>query len=159
MSVSTRDSRPELRLWLRMLTCTTLIEREIRRRLAERFDTTLPRFDLMAQLLKAPDGLTPGEISRRMMVTNGNVTGLVDRLVASGHVERRRDPGDRRAQFVALTAAGRADFERMARDHALWVAELVGELSEAERDTLMTLLAKTKVSVAHASAHEREAAE
>ena len=81
--------RDELRLWLRLLTCTNLIEGEVRRRLRERFDVTLPRFDLMAQLDKAPDGMTLSDLSRRMMVSNGNLTGLVERLVASGHLDRR----------------------------------------------------------------------
>jgi DNA-binding MarR family transcriptional regulator len=154
-----RDARPELRLWLRLLTCTTLIEREIRRRLADEFDTTLPRFDLMAQLDKAPDGLTLGDISRRMMVTNGNVTGLVDRLVATGHVERRKSEEDRRAQRIVLTAQGRGLFARMAKRHGQWIADLMGDLTEAERDALMALLAKAKTSAAHAASITREAAE
>ena len=83
------DHRDELRLWLRLLTCSTLIEGEVRRRLRERFDVTLPRFDLMAQLDKAPDGMMLSDLSKRMMVSNGNLTGLVDRLVASGHIDRR----------------------------------------------------------------------
>src|SRR5206468_10216493 len=78
------DHGNELRLWLRLLTCTTLIEGEVRSRLRERFDVTLPRFDLMAQLDKAPDGMTLSDVSKRMMVSNGNVTGLVERLVESG---------------------------------------------------------------------------
>jgi DNA-binding MarR family transcriptional regulator len=147
-----RDAVPELRLWLRLLATTNLIERELRRRLAERFDTTLPRFDLMAQLDKTGEGLTLGEISRRMMVTNGNVTGLVDRLVAIGHVERRQAPEDRRAQRIVLTEAGREVFRVMAREHASWVAELMGEVADAERETLMRLLAQIKASVTHAGA-------
>ena len=83
------DHGNELRLWLRLLTCTTLIEGEVRSRLRERFDVTLPRFDLMAQLDKVPDGMTLSDVSKRMMVSNGNVTGLVERLVESGHLDRR----------------------------------------------------------------------
>src|ERR671919_3143913 len=83
------DHGNELRLWLRLLTCTTLIEGEVRRRLRDRFGVTLPRFDLMAQLDKAADGMTLSDLSKRMMVSNGNLTGLVDRLVASGYLERR----------------------------------------------------------------------
>src|SRR3954447_26235089 len=103
------DHREELRLWLRLLTCTTLIEGEVRRRLRERFDVTLPRFDLMAQLDKASDGMTLSDLSKRMMVSNGNLSGLVDRLVASGQLDRRVSETDRRAQIVRLTAAGRAE--------------------------------------------------
>jgi DNA-binding MarR family transcriptional regulator len=141
-----------VRLWLRLLGCAGLIERELRRRLAERFDTTLPRFDLMAQLDKAPEGLTLAEISRRMMVTNGNVTGLVDRLCASGHVERRRAKHDRRAQTVVLTARGRGLFRTMAEEHAAWVADLVADLDRGEREALMGLLARAKASVVRAGA-------
>ena len=95
-----------MRLWLRLLTCTTLIETEVRRRLRDEFDVTLPRFDLMAQLDRAPNGMTLGELSQRMMVSNGNVTGLVERLVEQGLVERTPAPNDRRAQIVSLTAEG-----------------------------------------------------
>ena len=123
------DHKTELRLWLRMLTCTTLIEGEIRRRLRDQFDFTLPRFDLLAQLDRAPDGMTLGELSRRMMVTNGNITGLVDRLEEQGLVRRRSSPHDRRSQFVSMTAAGRRSFRSIARAHADWVAELFADLS------------------------------
>ena len=102
------DHESELRLWLRLLTCTTLIEGEVRRRLRQEFDVTLPRFDLMAQLDKAPGGMTLGELSQRMMVSNGNVTGLSERLMALGLLDRRQSRSDRRAQLVSLTAEGRA---------------------------------------------------
>jgi len=97
------DHKTELRLWLRMLTCTTLIENEVRRRLREAFDITLPRFDVLAQLDRSPEGMTLGELSQRMMVSNGNMTGLVDRLVEQGLLRRRPSPTDRRAQIVSLT--------------------------------------------------------
>src|SRR5882757_5829029 len=107
------DHGNEIRLWLRLLTCTTLIEGEVRSRLRERFDVTLPRFDLMAQLDKVPDGMTLSDVSKRMMVSNGNVTGLVERLVESGHVDRRTSESDRRVQVIRLTKGGRArDMDR-----------------------------------------------
>ncbi len=96
------DHEAELRLWLRLLTCTTLIEGEVRSRLRDSFDVTLPRFDLMAQLDKAPNGMTLGELSQRMMVSNGNVTGLVERLVAQNLIERRPSPTDRRAHARSI---------------------------------------------------------
>src|SRR5687767_14029224 len=96
------DHKTELRLWLRLLTCTTLIENEVRRRLRDNFDITLPRFDLLAQLERAPDGMTLGELSQRMMVSNGNITGLVDRLCEQGLISRRPSPSDRRVQIVSL---------------------------------------------------------
>lgn len=142
--------RDELRLWLRLLTCTTLIEGEIRRRLRERFDVTLPRFDLMAQLEKAPDGMTLSDLSRRMMVSNGNLTGLVDRLVASGHLERRVSETDRRVQMISLTKSGRAEFRVMAAEHEDWIAEFLGDLTQKDQKDLMALLAKTKNSARRA---------
>ncbi|MBZ6075072.1 MarR family winged helix-turn-helix transcriptional regulator [Microvirga puerhi] len=148
------DHRDELRLWLRLLTCSNLIEGEVRRRLRERFDVTLPRFDLMAQLDKAPDGMTLSDLSKRMMVSNGNLTGLVERLVASGHLERRVSELDRRAQIIRLTEAGQAEFRTMAAEHESWIAELFGDLTEKEQRDLMRLLAKTKLSARRAVSGE-----
>jgi DNA-binding MarR family transcriptional regulator len=139
--------KDELRLWLRLLTCTTLVETEIRRRLREQFDVTLPRFDLMAQLERAPDGMTLGDLSKRMMVSNGNVTGLVDRLVESGHLERFALPTDRRVQVVKLTLSGRTAFAAMASAHEDWIAELFAGLSERDIGGLLKSLGKLKASV------------
>ncbi|MBK1659421.1 MarR family winged helix-turn-helix transcriptional regulator [Paracraurococcus ruber] len=139
--------KDELRLWLRLLTCTNLIEAEIRRRLRTEFDTTLPRFDLLAQLERAQGGLTLGEISRRMMVTGGNVTGLATRLEEEGLVERRPDPSDRRVQRLRLTARGRRDFARQSAAHESWIAELLGGLSDRDRAALHALLGRAKASV------------
>lgn len=144
------DHVAELRLWLRMLTCTTMIEGEVRRRLREHFDTTLPRFDVLAQLDKTPGGMTLGELSQRMMVTNGNVTGLVDRLVAEGLIARRASPRDRRVQIVKLTAAGRRTFRAMARTNGDWISEIFADLNGDDIEALMRLLAKTKASAAKA---------
>ena len=142
-----RPPRPELRLWLRLLTCATLIEGEVRARLRDRFGVTLPRFDLMAQLDRAPDGMTLSSLSKRMMVSNGNVTGLVERLAASGHVVRRTNEADRRKQVVSLSPAGRAAFRAMAAEHEAWIAGLLADLAPAEGEALMGLLARTKLSV------------
>ncbi len=142
-----QDHALELRVWLRLLTCANLIEAEIRKRLRERFDTTLPRFDLMAQLERSPDGLLLGDLSRRMMVSNGNVTGLVDRLAAEGLIERRVVKTDRRAARVVLTKAGRAQFQLMATAHGDWIGELVGGLDSSEQDLLWRRLGDLKASV------------
>ena len=144
------DHKAELRLWLRLLTCTNLIEGEIRRRLRDTFNVTLPRFDLMAQLDKNPNGMTLGELSSRMMVSNGNVTGLVERLVSDGLIDRRAAPKDRRSQIVSLTAEGRRAFRTMARTHENWIAEIFGELSASDIDMLMKMLAMAKTSTADA---------
>jgi DNA-binding MarR family transcriptional regulator len=140
------DHVAELRLWLRLLTCTTLIEGEVRRRLRAEFDTTLPRFDVLAQLDKTRGTMTLGELSQRMMVSNGNVTGLVDRLVGEGLVARRVSPRDRRVQIVSLTAAGRRLFRSMARANGDWISEVFSDLDGDDIETLMRLLAKTKLS-------------
>jgi DNA-binding MarR family transcriptional regulator len=143
--------KDELRLWLRMLTCTTLVEGEIRARLRRDFDTTLPRFDLMAALDRAHHsplgGMALGEISKRMMVSNGNVTGLAARLEAEGLVERRARPGDRRAQLLRLTPKGRREFTRQSAAHEAWIAELLDGLQPEERAALFRLLGRAKASV------------
>lgn len=140
------DTRAVLRLWLRMLSTTLLIENRVRAGLRERFQSTLPRFDLMAQLDHAPQGLTMGELSRRMMVTSGNVTGLAARLIREGLVERRVDAADRRSATLRLTAAGRRAFGQMAPVHAGWIAEVFDGLEAGERDQLAALLGRVKQS-------------
>lgn len=141
------DDHEALRLWLRLLTCTMLVEREIKARLRARFRITLPRFDLMAQLDRAPAGLKMSELSRRLMVSGGNVTGHVDQLVREGLVERRDVPGDRRAFAVLLTERGREAFLAMARAHEAWIVELTQGLAAADRDRLYQLLGRFKRSL------------
>eukprot|EP01041_Mallomonas_annulata_P018769 gene18769-37825_t len=139
------SEHPEaLRLWLRLLTCTQLIEKQVRSHLRAQFDTTLPRFDLMAQLERAPDGLKMNELSRRMMVTSGNITGITDQLVAEGLVERMDVEGDRRAYLVRLTPQGREQFNTMARQHEQWIVEAFAALGERDIATLYRLLGKVK---------------
>ena len=131
------SEHPEaLRLWLRLLTCTQLIEKQVRSHLRAQFDTTLPRFDLMAQLERAPDGMKMKELSRRMMVTSGNITGITDQLVAEGLVERMDVEGDRRAYLVRLTPQGREQFNTMARQHEQWIVEAFASLGERDISTL-----------------------
>jgi len=142
-----RADADSLRLWLRLFATANLVEAELARRLRAEFGTTLPRFDLMAQLAKSDEPLALGEISRRLMVTNGNVTGLVDRLVEDGLVERRTAPEDRRSAVVSFTDAGRASFAAMARAHRAWVEELFGGLDEGERADLSRLLSAARRSV------------
>lgn len=137
----------ELRLWLRLLTCANLVSSEIRRNLRTEFDMTLPRFDLMAQLNREPDGLRLSELSKRMMVTNGNLTGLVDRLVSEGLVIREADPDDRRAFVVRLSKAGSAIFARIATTHEEWIASMFDLVERKTLDRLMGDLEKLKGSV------------
>ena len=138
------DHHDALRLWLRLLTCTQLIEQQVRSRLREQFETTLPRFDLMAQLERAPDGLKMNELSRRMMVTGGNVTGITDQLESEGMVQRLPLEGDRRALLIRLTPTGRKAFAEMASVHEGWIVESLSGLSEREVATLHKLLGKVK---------------
>lgn len=133
-----------LRLWLRLLTCTQLVEKQVRNNLREQFDTTLPRFDLMAQLQRNPDGLKMNELSRRMMVTGGNVTGITDQLVIEGLVERMEVDGDRRAYCVRLTVQGRKTFNDMAKRHEDWIVSAFEVLTAKEVDALYKMLGKVK---------------
>jgi DNA-binding MarR family transcriptional regulator len=135
----------KLRLWLRMLSCTTHVEAEIRRRLRARFGITLARFDYMAQLYRQRDGLKMRELSRYLMVTGGNVTGLTDDLERDGLVVREGSPTDRRAWIVRLTPQGRASFESMAREHEEWIVELFAGLDDAAVPELYDQLGKLRV--------------
>ncbi len=152
------DHHASLRLWLRLLSCTTLIENRIRQQLRENFDVTLPRFDLMAQLERTSEGLTMGELSRRMMVSGGNVTALVDQLEKEGLVQRQPDPSDRRAFRVMLTPSGRRTFTGMAAQHESWVVELFGSLTERQQEQLHTLLGRLKTGLHAATTSPSEKA-
>lgn len=143
----TEDNHQSLRLWLRMLSCANLVEAEIRTRLRTEFGITLPRFDLMAQLDRHPEGLRMGELSRRLMVTGGSITGITDQLEQEGLVVRDPVPDDRRAYSVRLTPSGRRAFKRMASVHEGWITELMGGLSGAERSTLYELLSTLKAGL------------
>lgn len=142
-----RDDHGAIRLWLRMLATNRLIEARTRRLLQERYATTLPRFDLMAQLERVPGGLKMGELSKRMMVTGGNVTGITDMLEHEGLVERVADPADRRVWRVRLTRAGRRAFAAMAQEHERWIVEAFAELSTREMNAMAGLLGRLKTHV------------
>jgi len=141
------DDHEALRLWLRLLTCTNLIEAAIRANLRRDFGVTLPRFDLMAQLYRHPDGLKMGELSQRLMVTGGNVTGIADQLAGEGLIAREPDPADRRAWRITLTAEGRRSFAQMAARHEEWVIGLMRELPDDDRAQLHDLLGRLKGAV------------
>ena len=149
------DDHHALRLWLRMLTCCNLIETEIRGRLRTEFDTTLPRFDLMAQLQRAPKGMKMGELSRHMMVTNGNITGITDQLESEGLVVRTKVESDRRSSVLKLTPLGRKTFARMARAHENWVKGMFDGLPDASRNALFKALGELKLQVVAQRTRER----
>ena len=137
-----------LHLWLRLVTCATMIEHRVREQLRESFAITLPRFDLMAQLDRAPDGIKMSDLSRRLMVTGGNVTGLVDQLVGEGLVVRRDSPEDRRVYEVRLTAKGKRQFDAMATEHERVIVDLLSGLPRKEREALHESLGELKAAVA-----------
>ena len=143
-----------LRLWLRLLTCTLTIEQRVRAGLREQFAITLPRFDLMAQLERHPQGLKMGELSRRLMVTSGNVTGLTDQLAAEGLVERTPIPADRRAYLERLTPKGKHAFDAMAAAHERWIIDIFSGMSETERGKLHALLGQLKTTMPAAEKNE-----
>jgi len=134
-----------LKLWLRMLASTTQIEAEIRKRLRERFGISLARFDYMAQLHRYRDGLKMRVLSRYLMVTGGNVTGLTDELEREGLVSRAASPEDRRAWIVSLTPKGRRAFETMAQAHEQWLLELFAGLDAKAVQQLYAHLGELRV--------------
>jgi len=134
------DSKARLRLWIRLLRASRLIESVARERLKAQFNATLPRFDVMAALYRKPDGMLMSEISRFLMVSNGNVTGIVDRLVSDGLVARAQRNGDRRTSFISLTRKGRATFADMAAAHERWVDELLGGVSARDAEQMSAKL-------------------
>jgi DNA-binding MarR family transcriptional regulator len=140
----TGDEHQALKLWLRMMVCTTRVESAVRSRLRTTFGITLPRFDMMAQLERYPDGLRMGELSKRMMVTGGNVTGIADQLEREGLVARVPDPQDGRAFVVRLTPLGRNTFAGMAVVHEGWVAELLRDIPASDKALMIALLDKMK---------------
>ena len=141
------DDHRALKLWLRLLTCSNLVETRVRSRLRSDFDCTLPRFDLVAQLDRHPGGLKMGELSQRLMVTGGNITGITDQLEADGWVERAGVDNDRRAWRVKLTPRGKKAFRQMASVHEQWIVELFDQLSEREQDQFFKLLGKLKETI------------
>jgi DNA-binding MarR family transcriptional regulator len=143
----TKGDHQALRLWLRLLSCTVLLENHVRIKLRQDFDTTLSRFDFMAQLERYPDGLRMNELSKRLMVTGGNVTGLTDQLEREGLVVRRLDTEDRRAITVKLTDHGLQRFRQMAARNEQWIVELLSGLKQGEKQTMLRLLRKLKLQL------------
>ena len=140
-------AKMSLRLWLRLLTCSTAIEKKARAMLNARFGTTLPRFDVLAALEREPDGLTMSGLSELLLVSNGNVTPIVSRLVADGLVSRTQDRADRRVLRVKLTAKGRREFRVMAGEHERWIDQLLGDLGDGEINQLLAGLGRVRASI------------
>jgi len=139
-------SKESIRTWLRLLSCETVIEQHLRSQFRNKFSVTLPQFDVLSELERAGRPLTMSELSRELMVSNGNVTGVIDRLEKTGFVERNRAQHDRRIQYIRLTKDGRRAFNRMARHHERWLAELLTDLTESDMTRLQSLLLKARIS-------------
>ena len=139
--MSRRNGKDKLRLWLRLLRASRTIEAELRERITNEFDSTLPRFDVLAALYRAPSGMLMSDLSRFLLVSNGNVTGIVDRLVSEGLVQRAQRKGDRRTSIVRLTRAGKSAFQRMAAAHQRWVDELLAGVSTRDVHQMTSMLA------------------
>lgn len=133
-------NRERLRLWIRMLRASRVVENALRERLKREFDTTLPRFDVLATLSRQPEGMLMSDLSRFLLVSNGNVTGIVSRLAEDGLVARAQREGDRRTSIVRLTSRGEAEFRRMAAVHESWIGELFADIGEDEARHLSTVL-------------------
>jgi DNA-binding MarR family transcriptional regulator len=143
-----QDDHLSLKLWLRLLACSTQVEIEVRNRLRARFGISLARFDYLAQLHRHPQGLRMSMLSRYLMVTGGNVTALTDELEREGLVQREPDAEDRRSVRLHMTAAGRKAFEPIAREHEQWVIELFAGLEPPHKQTLYELLGRMRVQMA-----------
>ncbi|RVT42266.1 MarR family winged helix-turn-helix transcriptional regulator [Sphingobium algorifonticola] len=137
-----------VRTWLRMLSCSMIVEKRLRRRFIEHYGTTLPRFDVLAALDRRPDGITMGELSQMLLVSNGNVTALVRQLQGDGHVTLQQDPDDRRSLIVQLTTTGAAHFAELAAAHHGWIADMFKGVSGDQQRALYDLLSVVKTSIA-----------
>lgn len=142
-------SKLSLRVWLRLLSCSTVVEKRVRARLEEEFGTTLPRFDVLAAIARHPDGPTMSQLSRSMMVSNGNVTAVVNRLMEDGWIVRAVEGRDRRVATVRFTRKGRTAFAKMAEAHEKWIDEMFAEIPDAELESLMETLATVRRSIEH----------
>lgn len=142
--IETRPGQVDLRLWVRLLDCAKVIEKRLRRNFQEQFDTTLPRFDVMAALDRVTDGLNMGALSKALLVSNGNVTAIVRQLHEQGLVVSQPDPEDRRSAIVALTPAGKTQFAALAAAHHQWVRQALQEFPADRQDQLLSLLTELK---------------
>lgn len=143
-SRSQADDHAALRVWLRLLTCTQLIEKRVRNNLREKFAMTLPRFDLMAQLQRNPKGMTMSELSARMMVTGGNITAIAAQLESEGLVTRKTAQQDKRSSILCLSANGKKLFKKMAHEHETWIIDAVANLGDKDVRRLHDLLGQLK---------------
>jgi len=145
-----------VKTWMRLISCAQLVEQAIRAMLREKFDSTLPRFEFLAALDRVSDGITMGELSRWLMVTKGNITGIAERLSEDGYITRKPTPSDRRSFIVAFTPKGRKEYKRMESEYQRLIEEIFSDLSIEESDTLAGLIAKIKEGVLRQRGEERD---
>ncbi|MDQ4086478.1 MAG: MarR family transcriptional regulator [Pseudomonadota bacterium] len=145
--------RSSVRVWLRLLSCTMAIEKEVQRRFADS-GMTLPRFDVLAALDRHGE-MTMGALSQSLLVSNGNVTQLVQKLVRDGLVEMRKPPADRRSSIVRMTPEGRQQFAKLAKAHSDWIDEMLGDLNFTQRERLYVALGVLKLSIAQGAARKK----
>ena len=142
-----RRSKESIRTWLRLLSCENMIEQYIRSKFRENFKVTLPQFDALSELEHASDKLTMSQLSKELVVSNGNITGVIDRLEKSGLVKRTRPDHDGRIQFIELTETGAREFKHMARHHERWLEELFAEVPVTDLSGLQNSLLRMRESV------------
>ena len=147
--------KKRLGTWIRLITNSNIIVKEIRNRFRSEFDVTLPRFDLMSALDRCPAGLTMGELSKQLLVSNGNVTGVVERLQNEGLVKRWALPTDKRVFSVGLTAKGKSSFKKMARVHEEWINEIFGDIEDSDLDIITEQMDALRASLKHKNNKER----
>lgn len=152
-------AKQSLRLWLRLLATTTVMEKSIRAHLKSTCNSTLPRFDVLAALDRASGKVTMTQLSQRLLVSNGNVTGVVSRLVEDGLVVRETDPNDRRTQFALMTKLGQKSFKEMAAEHEVLVDEMFSDISDEDMGQLLDLITRLNQTVHHKLGSHREVRE
>lgn len=151
-----RNGRDSLRLWLQLITLTTVVEKKIRRNFKTEFETTLPRFDIMATLERSGQKMTMGELTKRLLVSKGNVTGVVASLEKQGLLKRERDLDDKRTHYLSLTVKGRREFEAQAKAHQGWVNDYFSGMEMGELSVMVEQLSRLKETISHNQ--ERDAA-
>jgi len=144
-------SKQTLRLWLRLFSCQSMIEDRIRTLLRNQHGITLPQFDVLAELENVDRSLTMTELSKLLVVSNGNITGVIDRLERDQFLTRIRSEKDRRVQHIRLTSQGKARFLKIAAEHEQWVAQLLSDINPKEVDQMIELLKNTKESILNSS--------
>ena len=142
-----KHSKQSLRLWLRMLTCTNFVEKRIRNRLKEEYSITLPQFDVLSALERSKKGLTMSQLSKQLMVSNGNVTGVMARLEDDGMIQRAPLSDDRRTMIARLSPKGRKHFQKMAKAHEAWIDAMFAGLNDADIQELLDSLSGMKSSL------------